>query len=232
METQMRHAGKARWGNNVPKDIFYIKEIVSFYPDAKVVVCIRDVRDFLTSYQNKWRIAGSADAKRLTNLYHPVLTSLLWQASIKQISRIKTLVPSENVMMIRYENLVQETEPTVRDLCRFIGERFEREMLNVTEKNSSFAGGQKGIYSSSVGRWRRLLTNEEAYIAQKLGGCRLKDLGYSPAGLRVNPFKVAYFVATLPYGVWRAIHANRDIRGPLIPYLAKRLSALWHPFMR
>ena len=227
MQLQMRSTGKVRWGNNVPKDIFQIKEIVSFYPDAKILICIRDVRDFLISYQNKWTVAAEDSAERLTSLYHPVVTSLLWQASVKQIARIKGTIPRENLMMIRYESLVQNPEKLVREICRFIGEDFEENMLNVEEENSSFQVGQKGIYSSSVGRWRRLLTNEEAYIAQKITGSWLVEFGYTTADLKINPLKVGYMYATMPYGLWRAIHANRAIRGPFLPYVAKRLAALW-----
>ena len=227
MEIQMRLAGKARWGNNVPKDIFQIREIMSFYPDAKILICIRDVRDFLISYQNKWKVAAGDNAERLTNLYHPVVTSLLWQASVKQIARIKDMIPRENIMIIRYESLVQNPEQVTRDICHFIGEDFEEAMLNVEEQNSSFQVGQKGIYSSSVGRWRRLLTNEEAYIAQKIAGSWLVEFGYTTADLKINPLKVGFIYATLPYGIWRAMHANSAIRGPFLPYVVKRLAALW-----
>ena len=227
MEIQMQLAGKARWGNNVPKDIFHIEEILSFYPTAKILVCIRDVRDFLVSYQNKWKVAAGDNAERLTSLYHPVVTSLLWQASVKQIARIKDIIPKENLMMIRYESLVHNPENLVREICRFIGEEFEEDMLNVDEENSSFRDERKGIYSSSVERWRRLLTNEEAYVAQKITRRWLVEFGYTIAEFKINPLKVGYMYATVPYGLWRAIHANRAIRGPLLPYVARRLAALW-----
>lgn len=229
MEIQMQLEGKIRWGNNVPKDIFQIKEIATFYPDAKILICIRDVRDFLISYQNKWKVAAEDNAERLTNLYHPVVTSLLWQASVKQIDRVKDLIPRENLMMIRYESLVHNPEKLVREICRFIGEDFEEAMLNVDEENSSFQVEQKGIYSSSVGRWRQRLTNEEAYIAQKITGSWLLEFGYTTADVKINPLKVGLMFATLPYGMWRAMHANRAIRGPLLPYVVKRLAALWQP---
>jgi Sulfotransferase family len=226
MGVQMQSAGKERWGNNVPKDIFQIKEIVSFYPDAKILICIRDVRDFLISYQHKWRIAEGDNAERLTSLYHPVLTSLLWQASVRQIERIRNIIPKENLMMIRYESLVQNSKELVRDVCRFIGEEFETDMLNIHESNSSFEAGQQGIYSSSVGRWKRQLNNEELYLAQNINKKYLEQIGYHIVDVRVNPWQVARILATLPYGIFRAIYANRDIRGPLLPYLAKRVAAL------
>jgi Sulfotransferase family len=228
MEIQMRAVGKVRWGNNVPKDIFHIDDILTFYPDAKFLVCIRDVKDFVLSYKNKWKNTGAENADRIKRLYHPVVTSLLWKASVKQILRMKDLIPSENLMMIRYESLVQNPERLVREICQFIGENFEADMVNVDEENSSFQVGEKGIYSSSVGRWRTLLANEEVYIAQTIGGHGLPDLGYSIGKFKTNHFKVGCIYATLPYALWKAFRANRAIRGPLLPYVGRRLGALWH----
>jgi hypothetical protein len=226
MELQTRVAGKARWGNNVPKDIFHIKEIVSFYSDAKIVVCIRDVRDFLLSYQNKWTVTSSENVGRLKDLYHPVVTSLLWRASVKQLVRLRASVPRENFMVVHYENLVEGPERVVRGVCRVIGEDFEQNMLEVNEQNSSFSVRQNGIYSSSVGRWRGELTNEEVYTAQKITKRYLDELGYGTENLAINRFKVGCIWATLPFALWRALHANEIIRGPFFPYIARRVAAL------
>jgi hypothetical protein len=227
MEIQMVSMGKARWGNNVPKDIFHVWDILSFYPDAKFLVCVRDVRDFLLSYKNKWKNTGVENTERIRRLYHPVVTSWLWKASVNQILRIQDLIPRENFMIIRYENLVQNPKRLVREMCQFIGEDFEEDMLNVDDENSSFEVNEKGIYSSSVGRWRSLLTKEEAYVAQRITGNQLAAFGYSLAKVKMNPLTVGYMYATLPYALWKALRANREIRGPLLPYVSKRLSALW-----
>jgi hypothetical protein len=226
MKLQMRPAGKVRWGNNVPKDLFHIKEILSFYPDARIVICVRDVRDFLLSYQNKWTVSSDENVERLRRLYHPVLTSLLWRASVKQIARLEVLGPRENFLLVRYENLVADPARAVQDICRFIGEDFEAAMLNVDEQNSSFAVKQNGIYSSSVGRWRRALSNEEVYTAQRITKKYLGDLGYAIEQLEIDPVKLGHIWATLPVALFRAVRANRAIRGPLVPYLARRISAL------
>jgi hypothetical protein len=225
MESQMRSAGKIRWGNNVPKDIFHVKEILSFYPGAKFIVCLRDVRDFLLSYKYKWRNTGKENSDRVKKLYHPVVTSLLWKASVKQILRAKDAIPSGNVTLVRYERLAEKPEQSIRELCDFIGEDFEPAMGDVNEGNSSFEVTKKGIYSSSISRWRRLLSAEEACVAQSITKDLLQELGYSLERLKVNPIAIGYIWATTPYGLCRAVHANRAIRGPLLPYLTRRIAA-------
>jgi hypothetical protein len=152
--------------------------------------------------------------------------SFLWNASIKQIARIKALVPSDNLMIVRYENLVESPKQVVSDICRFIGEEFEQDMLHVDVQNSSFQVGQTGIYASSVGRWQRMLTKEEIYIAQQLSKQRLETLGYRCENVKANLMKMGYLWATLPYGLFRALRANRVNHGPMLQYLATRVTAL------
>jgi hypothetical protein len=134
----------------------------------------------------------------------------------------KTLVPSTNLMLIRYESLVERSEETVRQICAFVGEEFEAEMLAVDTHNSSFHVQTMGIFASSVGRWRTQLSPEEVYLAQKLTRTELAQLGYPVAKITPNPCKLALIVLTLPYALWRALAANKAIRGPLMPYLLRR----------
>lgn len=227
MDVQTRHVGKKRWGNNVPKDIFSIKEIVSFYPDATILICLRDVRDFLLSYQYKWRITSQEHVRRLKRLYHPIVTSLLWKSSVKQIATVRTLVPETNLMIVRYESLVTQPEEVVRDICMLLGENFEVEMLDVETHNSSFHEQTTGIFSAAVGRWRTQLSKEEIYLAQKLTHRELVALGYITEAVNANPYKLARAVMTLPYALWRGLDANKEMRGPLVPYLLRRARALW-----
>lgn len=67
MEVQAEQEGKARWGNNTPKDLFYVEDILDFYPDVQFIVCVRDIRDFLKSYQKKWKITDDSESGRLKN---------------------------------------------------------------------------------------------------------------------------------------------------------------------
>lgn len=228
MQLQMPcHARKTRWGNDVPKDIFHIKEVLSFYPDAKILICVRDPRDFILSYKNLWKINNPIQAARLKNLFHPVITAMLWKTTIKQIPIVESVVPQNNLMIIHYEKLVAEPTSTVKSMCEFLGEDFEETMLQVERNNSSFGSQEKRIYSTSVGRWRTQLSPEEAYVVQQVTRPELKRMGYARESIKVHPLKVAGIWATLPGALWRAIAANKRHRGPLLPYVARRIAALF-----
>ncbi len=226
MAIQLEEQGKARWGNNAPKDLFHIEEILSFYPDARILVCVRDVRDFLLSYKNRWKVTTEAHKERLKRLYHPLLTSLLWKASMKRIPRLEQRVAAGNLMLIRYEELVTDTERIVRDICEVIGETYSPEMLDVQTHNSSDGTPRKGIFSSSIGKWREGLPPEDAAIAQWIAREELAYLGYPRERLDVDKVVLARLIAGFPVAAVRAFRANSANRGPLLQYLRKRIGAM------
>lgn len=227
MELQAREVGKPRWGNNTPKDVFYVDEIMTFYPHAKIVVCMRDPRDFVLSYKHRWQVTTENHKDRLKNLYHPVITSLLWKSTVKRISRIKAIVPAENLLIISYESLVQNSEAVVNNICNMIGEKYEPVMLNVTTHNSSKQSRQQGIFSTSIGRWRTDLPPEEVYVVQRVNHTEMKKYGYEIEKISANRIKILNIYLMSFYALIIALYSNRHNRGPLWPYLCKRLSSLW-----
>ena len=228
MQFQMPpNSAKVRWGNNVPKDIFYIKDILSFYPEAKFIICVRDIRDFLFSYQYQWKKTSPENVERIKKLYHPITTSLLWKAAMKQIRVAQELVPPDHLMIIRYEDLAAQPEAAVHALCQFLKVPYEAEMLRVEANNSSFGVQQQGIFATSIDRWRQHLSREQVYIAERIARPDLEQLGYQTAHVRPNPLKLFYIVASFPYALCRALHANRRLHGPILPYLKRRVTAVF-----
>jgi hypothetical protein len=226
---QMDLAGKARWGNHVPRDLFNIAEILSFYPDARIVVCVRDVRDFLVSYRGMRDVVPAKHVDRHRKLYHPVVTSLLWRASVRRIPEVRRRVAAANLLVLRYEDLVGAPEAAARRLCALIAEDFEPAMLDVPDNNSSDGerrAGTTGIFDSSVGRWRACLPKEHAYLGQVIAGSALDELGYLRERIDVNPVRLALIGSETPIALWRGLRANRKKQGAPALYLAKRLGAL------
>lgn len=223
MEVQAEDEGKERWGNQTPRDIFNLDAILDFYPHAAFVVCIRDVRDFLNSYKYKWRATSEAEAARIRALYHPVITSLLWRSSVRRIERLAQRVPARNRVVVRYEDMVDEPERTVRRICDTLREDYQPAMLDVHTYASSHGTRQSGIFATSVGRWRTELRPEEVATAQRLTGAEMKTFGYAPEPQAVNRLRCAGLYLSAPTALSRALWVNRYKRGPLVPYLSRRL---------
>ncbi len=224
MSLQLQGTGKVRWGNNTPKDIFHAADILSFYPDARFLVCVRDIRDFMLSYKDRWRVSDHGE--RLQALYHPILTALLWRTTAKAISPLLERLGPTRCMIVRYESLVGDPERTVRSMTKVLGLSYSPDLLDVREHNSSGPAGNEGIFTSSVGRWRNGLTSEEVYVAERIAGAELTRLGYEPAVPPPSFDRLAAICASLPGSLLRALWANREHRGPTLPYLRRRLGSL------
>jgi len=228
MSLQMQAQGSNIWGNNAPRDIFNIKDIKAFYPSARIVVCVRDPRDFLGSYKGKWcTTADKEEVERLKQLYHPVVTSTLWKSSMKQLALVEQVFPSAQIYILHYETLVTAPEECVRALCQHVSVDYDPRMLEVKFSNSSEArSGPVSIFPTSVGSWRERVSAEEAWFAQKICVAEMGRLNYSCDKLRVNYWHVLRFILTAPYALWKGLQANKHKRGPLLPYLYRRLASV------
>lgn len=224
MDIQLRQSGKTRWGNNTPKDVFHVDSIDALFPQAKFVICVRDPRDFLLSYKGRWQV--SEHGTRLRSLYHPILTSLLWKATVQRIPSIEDRLGPTRCSVVHYEALVNDTAATVRRLCNVLDLSYCEAMLEVQSHNSSAPTSDTGIFNTSVGRWRDGLEPEEVFLAERIAGPGMELLGYERSGPQANPLRLAGHVATLPARTIAALWANRSHRGPTLPYLRRRFQAL------
>ncbi len=223
MRVQAASVGKSRWGNQVPRDVFELETLFAMFPEARVVACIRDPRDFLVSYLDK--VTSSAEGARLLRLYHPILTSYLLKASARAILDGTSRFPSA-VHVLRYEDLVREPAAHLRQLCAFIGEEFHPRLLETEFSNSSTGARLSGISSRSAGRWRVDLAIEDAYFAQWICGSVMARFGYSQAKLQPRRLKAARIALLMPARTMSALAANRAKRGSTVRYLARRIRAL------
>ena len=226
MGLQMQAEGKLRWGNNAPRDLFNVREIREFFPDAKLIICVRDIRAFLYSYKGKWKVTGDAHVERMKKLYHPVVTSYLWKSSMKQLPLIEEVVPPTDWIVVRYEDVVADPERAIRAVCTTIGEEFDPNMLAIEGNNSSTATETTGIFTSSVDRWKTGLSQEEIAISQHIAGDLLERLGYEASPVHADGARLFVVWISSPFSLWRALSANRGTRGPLLPYLYRRVGSL------
>ena len=82
----------------------------------------------------------------------------------------------ETVFKVNYEDLVRETEKSVKDVCRFLRIRPPENTELPTEfdlpwhSNSSFTPGHSGVQSSSCDRWSIELSSNEADVIEEISG--------------------------------------------------------------
>lgn len=228
MSIQMQTVNKLRWGNNAPRDIFNIDEIMQFYPNAKIIVCVRDIRAFLLSYKGKWRVTGDTHKDRIQKLYHPVVTTMLWKASMRKLRHIEQIVPKENILIVRYEDLVTKPEKMVSDICNIVEEKFEHQMLNIDTNNSSSSGSGAGIFTSSLDKWKTELSSEEILITKLLAHSEMDYLGYNRYEIDASWNKIFFYFISSPWALLQGLRANKKMQGNTVAYLFRRLLAFFN----
>jgi hypothetical protein len=220
-ESLDEHGNGLRYCDDTPKHLFYLKSILDFFPQARIIICTLDPRDFLCSYKNFWR--ASRTPERIKALYHPIITSLLWRRSADILINDPLVQQSTNIMTLPYETLVAEPELHVKRLCHFTGLDYDDSLIAIDSHNSSFDQSEDGIYQGSVGKWQACLSPKEAWWVQRINRTQMKKLGYETADISVSPLMITKILLSTPAALLRALKANNGRRGPLLPYLLKRI---------
>ena len=215
--------GKRRFCDDTPKHLYHLDTLTQLFPESNFIAAIRDPRDFLSSYKNYWK--RSTESSRVKALYHPIITSLNWRASARLILKHKKKY-GDKLYISRYEALVTEPETAVSQLCDFVGESFSKQMIEIQSDNSSYGAQGSGIFSSSVGRWREALSPNEIWWMQTLASKEMEAFGYEREEISPSPFRIVTDAISAPFSLLRALRANRNKRGALLPYILKRISAV------
>ena len=226
-----RH-GRERWGEKTPRHVYRIDDLLSAYPDAKVVCLVRDPRAVVASYKD-WHGAAerrgvtespelAADRERSRRSYNAVLMSLLWRGVVRASFDALERHGREHVRIQHFEQLAASPEAEVRELCAWLGLEFEPALLEVPVVNSSYATTGAGVSSEPVERWRERLSPTEVGIVQSVCRPLLTQLGYVPDDVSVSPVRLAWAWATVPFAAIRAAVVNRQRLGKATQYLRTR----------
>jgi hypothetical protein len=190
----MEEQGKPRWGEKTPTYVQKMKLIQRAVPEARFVHVIRDGRDVALSVLDRTvrDITAGDVAKR-------------WQKKITKAREDKPQL--HHYMEIRYEDLILDTEPVLRQVCEFIELPWDDSLLTYHERSADRlkemaralpAEGRakelsverrmathemttKPPSADRVARWRTQMTPEQREEFESVAGDLLAQLGY-PTG--------------------------------------------------
>jgi len=193
-DAYMAEQGKPRWGEKTPTYVQKMKLIQRALPEARFVHVIRDGRDVALSVLDRTvRELTAADIARR------------WE---KKITKAREDAPAlEHYMEIRYEDLILDTEPVLREVAEFIDLPWDDAMLTYHERSAerlkemarplagdgrakelsverrmaTHAMTTKPPSADRVARWRTQMTAEQRAEFEAVAGDLLTELGY-PVG--------------------------------------------------
>ena len=160
-----------RWGDKNNYYIHHLAELVTLYPKAKFIHLVRDGRDVACSYKNLKKIDSNSP-------YFPHLTDEIeaiaheWSGNNRKIAAFLKGIDTENVLQVRYEDLLLDLKATSEVVCSFLEVNFDETMLRYYELNAKNAiepaktldWKKKTLQqpdTSKIGQYKAQLTSEE-----------------------------------------------------------------------
>jgi hypothetical protein len=188
-----RH-GKERWGDKTPIYVESMPAIAAAVPEARFIHLIRDGRAVALS-RSTWSEGEAPD---------PVKAARRWKRRINRARGDARGLP--HYIEARYEDLVLDTEATLRRVCEFVELEYDGAMLSYHERAEERlselgdlpAGGGKGERAGEdrlaiheltkeppkrerVARWKAEMSPQDQASYEAEAGDLLAELGYETA---------------------------------------------------
>ncbi len=179
----LEKSGKGRIAEKSPNNVFFFPHLNRIFPDARFINMIRDGRDVVSSLlRMDWK---SPNGKPIPYTQDVKQAASYWKQAVLSGRQFgKTQQASGKYLEIKYEDIVGSAESTLRNLFSFLGEEWESQTLSFHEAKhdlgdeSSSSQVIKPLYQSSVGRWKKDLSQEDQSVLKNEIGDLLVELNY------------------------------------------------------
>ncbi len=143
--------------DKLPLHSIFLPVIATIFPGARVIMVVRDPRDvclscFMQRFELNTAMAHFLDLEMTAEYYRTVM-----ELALDSLQRFPV-----RHRQVRYEDLVAEPEPILRDLVSFMGLAWDPAILEYRSRvegshidTPSYRQVARPLYHSSIGRWRR-----------------------------------------------------------------------------
>lgn len=149
----------------------YAEEIIDQFPEAKFIYLVRDGRDVALSFL---KVPGGP--KSMTD------AGRLWIREQQKCLQVYRLYP-ENVYMVRYEDLLNNPQETIRGMCSFSGIAYSEDMMNFFKKDDNtfeksvyWSNLNKPLMSENSGKWKNEMSGKDIHYYQNIESAECKRL--------------------------------------------------------
>jgi hypothetical protein len=170
--------GKPRFGDKTPLYMQHLDVLERAFPDARYVHIVRDGRDAAFSLLAMTR-------KPRFNLSRPRGVgdfAAAWKREVRAARRFGRTHPYHE---LRYEDLVEQPELRLREVCAFLGLEYEPGMLEYHRREDPSLYADHPRLAEPPVRdtrsWRREMRPADAELFEAIAGDLLAELGYERA---------------------------------------------------
>jgi hypothetical protein len=178
MQIHANNNGKSGVGAKFPLHYSYTTTLMEWFPASRIIHTTRNPKAVYASQSAKYIEASDGvyrrNVKRSLQFVH-INVQTAWTARLHARLRDRP-----NYKLVRYEDVVNQPEMELRQLCDFLSVPFLDDMLNPHQYGSSFdkIGASKGVDKSSLERWRTTLSPLMARLIDVLQKRPNRTLGY------------------------------------------------------
>ena len=177
-----------RYGDASPELLYCAESLVDAFPDARLVQIVRDGRDVVAGMLADpaalaWFGPGFVNLD--AEVTHPLLgvdngadrslwaessvagkCAMRWRGTIRLMARLRTRLSAEQLVTLRYEEMVRQPATAATALSAFTG-------AQIRPVEPQLAGTPL-----EPGAWRRLLTSSQVAEVENVAGEELRRVGY------------------------------------------------------
>jgi hypothetical protein len=166
-------SGRRFWVEKTPHTELHVPMLASWYPTMKAIHCVRDPRA-------NWAAIRVWNDREGRPTGFPRIASH-WKRSWAAAKHNASIVPHH---VVRYEDLVESTEASMRKICEFLEIDFDPTLLEPTLGGEPFQGNSmykerfSGVSKASLDRWRSVLSDEDVKEVEWLLRREFDEMGY------------------------------------------------------
>jgi hypothetical protein len=159
-----RSQGKITWGDKTPSFFRKIDILHALFPQAKYIHIVRDGRDVFDS----WR-------KLDPTKNNVAVAALDWSYKLFRIESSLGGLAEHNKLSIRYEDLIEDPETTIRSVTDFLGVGYEKGMLDFYRTSHKYIGDHhsklifRPLDKGNKAKWKENLNPKEVRVFELLG---------------------------------------------------------------
>ena len=186
---------KIRWIEKTPRHALYLRQILEIYPHAKIITIIRDPRDVVSSQSPFGKFKFKFQLRR-----YRLARAERWNVIIKSVM---DLMPKENILLIRYEDIIESPDLSLKKILEFLEEEYEPHLLTTFSNNyEKVVRSEEDSHKNlcSIGKivdrrniWKTRMGKFEAVLVETICEPLMVYFGYLPGkvnglthSLRIN----------------------------------------------
>lgn len=167
--------GKRRWGEKTPQHVFYWRQIGADFQGSPVIHVVRDGRDVAISM-----VKARFGPKTIYSCAKG------WREYLERMEEVKNSRSSDLFFEVAYEDVLENAERVLKEICDFLGERYASEMLAYYRDRSPYPTDAhnrenltKPVIVENKQKWRSQMTKDEVRVFEAVAGDALASHGYA-----------------------------------------------------